>query len=127
MTEQINLDVVKNYMRSYVNSGAYHQDIETVISQAASHISSFIGKPNVCVILDVDQTSIDQMPLMNKYDFGWFEFNLEIANIETNFPVIQEMLDFYNNLLANYVDVIFCMRNIIFCFLKSHFIANNNN
>lgn len=107
VNELINLDSYKSLLKDYVNSGDYHKEISNTISQSASHVNPYIGQKNICVILDIDQTSIDQMPLMLKYDFGWFNADLQEADIRTDFPVIQETLSFYNGLLINYIDVIF--------------------
>ena len=106
MNELVNLDSIKYLLREYINSGKYHLSLANEFGAAASYINPYLGKANTCVILDMDQTCIDQIPLMLEYDFGWFDADLQEANIRTDFPVIPEAFNFYNGLIVNYMDVI---------------------
>jgi predicted secreted acid phosphatase len=102
-----NLDTYKNKLRDYVFSDSYYEEVGAVVLKAATHIKDFIGKPNICVIFDIDQTAIDQYQFMNDKDFGWDEQALEESFVITSFPAMYLILELYKNLVENKISVIF--------------------
>jgi predicted secreted acid phosphatase len=105
MKDFLNLDVYKNRCREYYDSGEYSEQIQNALIPAAEHLNKYIGQQMIAVCLDIDETMTSEWGLMQKYDFGWFDLSLDESNLETNFPPIPDVLDFFNNCKFNYVDV----------------------
>lgn len=107
----MNIDECKNEAKNYVASGKYNSDIANVLDSAKKSVTTNLNKSNPCVILDIDQTAIDQYSLMLKYDFGWFENeicnDLEESMVRTDFPAIPEVLNFSKWLKSNNVYLVF--------------------
>lgn len=101
-----NLDVYKDWLKNWVNSGQYTKDIQIALEPAYKYAQSSIGDKKAAIIFDIDETMISEYSLMLKYDFGWTEEAIDEAQITTTFPAIIPMLDFYNYCLAKKLNVI---------------------
>jgi len=104
-TEVKNLDVWKDWLKNWVNSGQYYIDISNELDNAYTYVKSALGDPKASVVFDMDETMISEYQLMLKYDFGWTEQAIDEAQITTNFPAIKPVQDFYNYCLDNGINV----------------------
>lgn len=101
-----NLDDDKKALIEYVDSYQYYIEINSILQNAEAYILSHLNASNPCVVIDIDQTAIDQYELMLRFDFGWCNEALLASNIGEDFPEFKETLLFYNN-VKKYVPVIF--------------------
>ncbi|MCE5304906.1 hypothetical protein LLG34_04330 [bacterium] len=105
-TEVKNLDVWKDWLKNWNNSGQYEKDINDKLTLAYQVVQNAIGDNMAAVIFDIDETLITEYSLMLKYDFGWPQQAIDEAQITTTFPAIQVVQDFYNYCIANKINVI---------------------
>jgi acid phosphatase len=95
-----NLWEVKNDIRSYRDSGQWDRDIETLIEQARVPLDKYVpGEKNYAIVMDVDETSISNYPLIEKMDFAFespiVESGWEKWIAEASAPAIAATLSFY--------------------------------
>lgn len=65
-----NLGEVKKDVRQYVAAGGYDRDVTALMQKAEAHIVARADSvPNPAVILDIDETSLSNLPLLEANDF----------------------------------------------------------
>jgi len=93
-TEPKNLDVFKQELQLYVNSGDYYEELLDEISICYSIIDNQFKYGDV-IVFDMDETLISELSLMQSWDWGWNDFIIEKALNTINFPSLKPVLDFY--------------------------------
>jgi predicted secreted acid phosphatase len=96
MIEPYNLDFLKTDVISYVDSGQYYSDIKSKITEATIILNANIGKPNICVIFDLDETLISEYQFMVKNNFAWTNSLIEEAQTITTFPTLPSVKMFFD-------------------------------
>jgi acid phosphatase len=72
VTQPINLGELKNALYFYACSGAYDSDMSKVTADAAAYVAARaaqVAKP--AMVLDIDETSLTNLPQMLADDFGY--------------------------------------------------------
>jgi acid phosphatase len=114
-TEPENIQIAKNTLIQYHDSGAYEQDIDAIIYQAQAYLSEVAAKQEkqpskekLAVIFDIDETSLSNYANMRMLNFGGSldEINRLIAQ-EKNAPAIPATLSLYKQALKENVHVFF--------------------
>ena len=100
--EPQNLQITKDILVNYHDSGAYEQDIKTVIYQAQNYLSTVVAeqqkqksKEKLAIVFDIDETTLSNYAYMQKLNFGGTP--TEIINLieEGKSPVIPATLALY--------------------------------
>jgi acid phosphatase len=114
-TEPQNLQITKNTLINYHDSGAYEQDIDAVVYQAQAYLSEVIAeqqkqksKEKLAIVFDIDETVLSSYDQMHRLTFGGTldEINRLTAE-ERNAPVIPAALALYKQALKENVHIFF--------------------
>jgi predicted secreted acid phosphatase len=114
-TEPQNIQITKDALSNYHDSGAYEQDINAVVHQAQAYLSEVVAeqqkqksKEKLAIVFDIDETTLSSYDHMRTLNFGGTlnEINRSIAD-ETNAPVIPAILALYKQALKEHVHVFF--------------------
>ncbi len=112
--EPRNLDLLKQDLIHYHDSGEYQKDIARVIQQAKAYLKTRVVKnklkhPNqkVAIILDIDETALSNYPDMLKLNFGGGLAEIEEAEGQGHDPAIKPTLALYQYAKAHDVAVFF--------------------
>jgi acid phosphatase len=114
-TEPENIQITKNTLIQYHDSGAYAQDITAIIHQAQTYLSGAVAtqqkqhpQEKLAIVFDIDETALSSYDRMRTLNFGGTldEINRSIAE-ETNAPVIPATLALYKQALKEHVHVFF--------------------
>ncbi|MFN4219973.1 MAG: HAD family acid phosphatase [bacterium] len=73
--EPPNLGILKQSIRSYIESGSYERDIENQINQAIEYLYERVrmkkAEENLAVVFDIDETLLSNLEYEYLYDFGY--------------------------------------------------------
>lgn len=101
-TEPQNLQITKDILINYHDSGTYEQDIKAVTYQAQNYLSAVIAqqqnqnsKEKLAIVFDIDETALSNYASMEKLHFGgtYDEFDALIA--QGKLPAIPATLALY--------------------------------
>lgn len=75
-SEPVNLDVAKQQVYRYVNSGEYAKDLGSVALKATKYLAKRLNKPakpgeKRAIVLDIDETAVTNLPHLMANDFGY--------------------------------------------------------
>jgi predicted secreted acid phosphatase len=102
--EPVNLDILKNEIIIYFDSGEWFSDIQTQLNEATAYITNE-QKSNSCIVLDIDDTMVTEYQYALANDFAWTEAIIDQSNTITTFPAIKPMLNFYNWCLGKHLPI----------------------
>ena len=72
--EPFNLNLAKQKIKIYHDSGAYDQDLKKIDHAALTYLKLYLAAhPNVskpAIVFDIDETALSNYPTLVKYDFG---------------------------------------------------------
>jgi predicted secreted acid phosphatase len=109
--EPRNLDLYKQDLIQYHDSGEYLKDQAKVINQAMRYLKSRLqtskNKKPLAIVLDIDETSLSNYPDMLRMSFGGTVAEINDAEGKGTDPVIQPTLGLYQFAKANRVAVFF--------------------
>lgn len=110
--EPVNLNVYKEQLIQYHDSGQYERDIEQVIKEADTYLKSELSRPapkgkKRAIVLDIDETSISSYASMLNLKFGGNPKLWDEAESKAEAPAIPPTLKLYQFAKANGVAVIF--------------------
>jgi predicted secreted acid phosphatase len=109
--EPKNLDLIKQELIEYHDSGHYLQDQRAAISKAKQYLMAHLaanknGKP-LAIIFDIDDTALSNYPKLLKRDFSSTETEINKSYNDPSSPAIQPTLELYQFAKAHQVDVFF--------------------
>jgi predicted secreted acid phosphatase len=108
--EPENLEVLKQKLIQYHDSGHYAQDQKSSIKQAISYLKVRLAerkhKP-YAIVLDIDDTALSDYPNLLQLRFGGTLEQLAEAEGKGNNPVIEPTLKFYQFAEENHIAVFF--------------------
>lgn len=100
--EPTNLEVVKQELLTYHDSGAYKQDISAVTEEAKSYLIKRIREnkasknpKKLAMVLDIDETSLSNYNNMVEMNFGGSLPQIDSAIMEAQDPAIVPTLNLY--------------------------------
>jgi acid phosphatase len=108
----VNLQLAKNEVVNYYESGKYSNDLKDIISNAENEINKLNLPANSAVVFDVDETSLSNYEAIKKIHFG---YERDIWNNwinEANAPAIPEIKKFYDFVILKKIKVIFLSSRI---------------
>lgn len=108
--EPYNLAAHKTELKRYYDSGAYQQDIASVLNQATAYLTSQLKNPankKPAIILDIDETSLSNYQDMVKLDFGGSLTEIRQNEDKGTDPAIEPTLKLFQFAKANQVAVFF--------------------
>jgi len=112
--EQRNLDLIKQKLIHYHDSGEYQKDMARVIQQANAYLKARLAKnktkhlnQKLAIILDVDETSLSNYSDMVKLNFGGSLNEIEAMEGKGADPAIEPTLELYQFAKTHGVAVFF--------------------
>lgn len=112
-TEPANIQLTKNNLINYHDSGAYEQDIDAVVYQAQAYLADVIAKQQkpkekLAVVFDIDETSLSTYNNIRLLNFGGSLNEIDRLITETtDSPAIPATLALYKQALKEHVHVFF--------------------
>lgn len=113
-SEPVNLSLVKTEVKSYYDSGLYHQELEKKIQEAQQYIEAQAlanqhskSPKKLAIVLDIDETSLSNYNKMVLRDFTGNREQIHKEILAADSPVIKPMLVLYKNALQHGVKVFF--------------------
>lgn len=106
--EPKNLELVKNDLIHYHDSGNYMHDIDDVIKHALSYVQLRLEQPHskkMAIVMDVDETALSNYEDMRTLNFGGTKESQ--AEIKGNVPAILPTLQFYRYAKSHGIAVVF--------------------
>ena len=103
----INLQLAKNEVVNYYESGKYSNDLKDIISNAENEINKLNLPANSAVVFDVDETSLSNYEAIKKIHFGYVRDMWDNWINEANAPAIPEVKQFYDFVILKKIKVIF--------------------
>lgn len=108
----ISLACTKQLVRHYYESGQYQQEVNVILDKATQYLLQRV-KDNqhalhprrLAIVLDIDETSLNNYPAMASQDFSSKQAIAMIKKADA--PAIAPMLTFYNIAIKNKVNVFF--------------------
>lgn len=109
--EPANLDTLKAQIRSYVETGTYHEDIVAVAAEATAWLelraARRAGGERLAVVFDLDETLLSNWPHMNALDLGYQPVAWDAWVKEGRAPAIEPVRDVYRAARRLSFDVVF--------------------
>ena len=112
--EPMNLDLLKQELITYHDSGAYEKDVAAVAAAANQYITSQVTANNqsnpqkkLAVVLDIDETVLSNYNGMIERKFNDDKLAIDKSILRANAPALTPMLNLYNNLLKQKVAIFF--------------------
>ena len=112
--EPMNLDLLKQELITYHDSGAYEKDVAAVAAAANLYITSQVTANNqsnpqkkLAVVLDIDETVLSNYNGMIERKFNDDKLAINKSILRANAPALTPMLNLYNNLLKQKVAIFF--------------------
>lgn len=113
-TEPRNLELVKQSLIHYHDSGEYQKDLARVVQQAKAYLKARLDKnkarpvkQKLAIILDIDETALSNYPDMIKLDFGGTLKQIEEEEGNGKDEAIEPTLKLYEFAKDNGVAVFF--------------------
>lgn len=108
--EPTNLEIHKQELIQYYDSGQYEKDINAVMDRAMSYIKTRVATnkdKKLAIILDIDETSLSNYPHLVDMKFGGSLEQITQAEHESSDPAIPATLKLFQFAKANKVSVFF--------------------
>lgn len=114
LAEPANLDLLKNQLKCYYNSGKYLKELSEIATQASEYIqqeadnNQHQAQPKrMAIVLDIDETSLSNYSNMIKDDFANNPAKI-LAELQAgDEPAIQPVLNLYQQAIQNNIAVFF--------------------
>jgi len=105
----VNLSTAKNEVVDYYESGAFEREVRGVINRAIKHFErmSLDGITQPVVVIDVDETVLDNYAYVKKIDFGYSQGRAHKIAQKGVTPAIPEVKRLYDYLISRGVHIIF--------------------
>lgn len=103
----VNLQLAKNEVVNYYESGKYSNDLKDIISNAENEINKLNLPANSAMVFDVDETSLSNYEAIKKIHFGYVRNMWDNWINEANAPAIPEVKQFYDFVILKKIKVIF--------------------
>lgn len=112
--EPDNLQMVKNNLSQYHDSGAYEQDIAQVANQAEDYLSQALpqqqdspSKEKLAIVFDIDETVLSNYANMVKLNFGGTLKEIDRLNNKGDDPAIPATLALYQVAKKEHLHIFF--------------------
>lgn len=109
--EPENLGLLKQRVRAYMESPEYLAEMEPVAREAAAFITERAamraGEERLAVVLDIDETSLSNLPHIREMDFAYKDARWDAWLLEARCPPIAPVLEIHRVARANGVAVFF--------------------
>lgn len=103
----LNLDTAKDEVARYYESGQYAKELTEIINDAKEKFSKIEVSPNSAVVLDIDETTLDNYEAIKKIGFGYNSKHWEEWLEKAAAPAIPQVRDLYDYLLEKGFKIIF--------------------
>lgn len=112
--EPLNLQDLKNDLRTYYHSGLYEREVQQVATNADQYITQQADlnthsqhPKKLAIVLDIDETSLSYFEHIEKMNFC--HINAEAARqiLKKNAPAVKPILKLYQNAINHHVSVFF--------------------
>jgi len=110
--EPRNLDLVKQDLVRYHDTGEYDKDMARVVLQAEAYLKARIENnksksKKLAIVLDIDETALSNYPYLKSVNFGGTVQAFDEAIAQGNDPVIQPTLTLYQYAKSRGIAVFF--------------------
>ncbi len=102
-----NLEVAKDKIVKYHESGQYDKDVLKALVEARDKLKNVDVTQNSLIIFDVDETALSNYPFLNETGFGYIPKIWDEWVEEADAPPISPVRDFYMELLTRGIHTIF--------------------
>ena len=103
-----NLGLAKNEIHRWVDSGQYRAECEQVGSQARAYLDQNVaGHSKPAMVLDIDETSLSNYPLMDSEDFGYNPEGFDAWIQKAQTPPIASTVELYHFAKSKHVACFF--------------------
>ncbi len=109
-TPPVNLAKIKQELLAYCQSGQYDRDLAATYKKATAYLQQRINSNHgkrLAVVMDIDETSLSNLPDMEKESFGGTEKQLDQAMMKAQDPAIKPALKFFNFAKQHHVAIFF--------------------
>lgn len=107
----VNLDLAKERVNAYVDSGAYAQEISVVAAQAREWITQRTRQKQagerLAIVLDIDETALSNLPIMRSVSYGYYETLWDQWIAEAKAPAIDAVHAVYRTARERGVSIFF--------------------
>ena len=114
LTPSTNLQLLKDQVKKYHESGAYNFDLEQISDKAKTYLAQVITKnktleepQKLAIVLDIDETALSGYKYLKKYGFGGTSEMYGKSFLNADSPAIKPTLDLYKYAINNNVTVFF--------------------
>ncbi|MCE7870885.1 acid phosphatase [bacterium CPR1] len=91
-----NLTLVKEQVEHWVSSGEYARECETINARARAYLeANLAGVKRPALVLDIDETSLSNYPLMLSEDFGFEQARFDAWVAAARTPPIPSTLELF--------------------------------
>ncbi len=105
-----NLGLAKIEIKAYIESGQYQREFDEIVGQAKSYLQENLArhrKSNPAIVLDIDETSISNLPYLLENDFGYIPSPWQAWVQSEKAQPFPATLEFYRWARANKISVFF--------------------
>lgn len=105
-----NLGLAKIEIKAYIESGQYQREFDEVVGLAKSYLQDNLkrhSKSRPAIVLDIDETSISNLPYLLESDFGYTPGPWQAWVKSDRAQAFPATLEFYRWVRANKIDVFF--------------------
>jgi acid phosphatase len=109
-TEPTNLQIIKDQLMAYHDSGSYEQDISKVTQQAADYLHQVVSQnkdKKLAIVFDIDETALSNYAHMTLLNFGGTLSEIDRLINQSSLPAIAPTLALYQQAKLEHVHVFF--------------------
>ncbi len=103
----INLSDAKKAVKEYYRSMKYHEELDSIITDAIRQVRLLSLSEKSAFVFDVDETALSNLEYEFKYDFGYIKEEWDKWVKTEKAPAIRQVKNFYDTLIAFGIRVIF--------------------
>ena len=103
----LNLEIAKDHVMSYYDSGKYDAELDNVVKHAESEFNSIQPGDSTVVIFDVDETILSSYDFEKGLDFGYVMPLWNKYILEAKEPAIKQTKSLYDFLVKKGFKIIF--------------------
>jgi len=103
-----NLSIIKEEIVRYHDSGEWNQDLQYVVQEAKTYLSSKLGSSQrLAIVIDIDETALSKWEQMQAADFAGLPSLFEQWNLSQKASAIAPTLEFYRFAIDNGCTIFF--------------------
>lgn len=103
----VNLQIAKQEVQDYYESGRYSKDMKEIIANAEDEINNIKLTKNSVMVFDVDETALSNYEGVTRVHFGYVESLWDEWINEAKAPATPEVKALYDFVISKNIDVIF--------------------